>query len=254
MSKSAGGQRTSQNSTTNIDQQTQDWIKQIMAAAGAAGAAGPSPLVGGATDYYSALMKGGNLGMGALSGDPNAVKTLMDPYTGQVVDATNKQWDVNDQHTMNAVNDRATAAGAFGGSRRDVATGTALSQNNLNRNSAVSGLYSSGFQDAMNRAGTLAGYGFAGAGQNANLGMGGVGNPQQWLMTILNQGYKGPMGSTSSGASSETNTQAVFDPQKLLEGLGKLLGLGGQTPQPMPGSISGGIPSGAYPGNYAVRG
>ena len=37
--------------------------------------------------------------------------------------------------------------------------------------------------------------------QNANLGMGGVGNAQQWLANMLNQGYRGPTGSTSGGAT-----------------------------------------------------
>ena len=55
--------------------------------------------------------------------------------------------------------------------------------------------------NAMSQAQALAGLGYAGAGQNANLGMGGVGNAQQWLMNMLNQGYKGPMGQTGQGAS-----------------------------------------------------
>jgi hypothetical protein len=201
--KSAGGQRETQNSQTSVDPATAQRIQQMWEAAQAAGQAGPSPLATGAAGYNTGAMNAGNLGMGALSGDPNAVSTLMNPYQQQVIGAANNQWDQTDQHTMNAVNDRATQAGAFGGSRQGVATGVALGQNNLNRNSQISGLLSSGFDNTMNRAGNLAGMGFAGAQSNANLGMGGVGSPQQWLMQMLSQGFH-PTGQTSSGSSSGT--------------------------------------------------
>lgn len=215
MSKSAGGQRQSQNQTTNIDPQSQDWLKQIMNAAANAGSQGPSPLVGGATDYNSAAMKAGNLGMGALSGDPNAVASMMNPYQKQVIDAMRAQSGVSDQQGMNTINEAATKAGAFGGSRQGVATGTMLAANARNLNSNIGGLLSSGYDNAMNRAGTMAGMGFAGAGANANLGMGGVGNPNQWLMNMLNQGYHGPMGQSGSGTTTGTNTKVEFDPLKM---------------------------------------
>lgn len=210
MSKSAGGQRTSQSSQTGVDPTTMAYMQQIMDAAKGAGAAGPSPLVTGAAGFNTGAMTAGNLGMGALSGNAADAATLMNPYQQQVIDATNKQWDVNDQHTINAVNDRATAAGAFGGSRAAVATGTALAQNNLNRNSAVSGLLNTGYDSTMNRAGTLAGLGFAGSQANANLGMGGVGSPQQWLLNMLNQGFRGPTGTTSSGSQAGVQTSGGF--------------------------------------------
>lgn len=208
MSVSKGAKKEKSKSTSSVDNKTQDYMQQVMAAATAAGKAGPSPLTTGAGDYYSNLMRQGNLGMGALSGDPNAVKTMMNPYQSQVVDATNRQWDNTDQHTMNAVNDRAVQAGAFGGSRHGIATGTALADNNMNRMGQISGLLSGGFNDAMGRAGTLAGYGMAGAGANANLGMGGVGNSNQWLMEMLKRGYLGPMGTQSN--SSGTSVSSGF--------------------------------------------
>lgn len=210
MSKSAGVKTDSTRGEQNIDPQTAAWIKQIMDAAQKAGAAGPSPLVGGATDYNSGLMKAGNLGLGAMSGDPNAVATLMNPYQQQVIDANNKQWGQTNQATQNQVNARATAAGAFGGSRQGVATGSALAQNNMAQQGQTAGLLQGGFTDAMNRAGQLAQGGFYGAGANANLGMGGVGNPSQWLMMMLNQGYKGPMGQSYTGHDTGFNTQASF--------------------------------------------
>lgn len=207
----------------------------MWAAAQQAGAAGPSPLVGGATDYNTGLMKAGNLGMGALSGSPDAVKALMDPYQQQVIDANNAGWQRTNANTMNQVNDAATRAGAFGGSRAAVATGSALSQNNQAQQGQTAGLLSSGYNDAMTRAGQMASGGFAGSQANANLGMNGVGNPQQWLMMMLNQAFKGPMGSTSSGTQTGTSGSGAFDLGSLMSGLGGLLGMG----KPQPGATAG---------------
>lgn len=200
MSVSIGGGKHKDKGTSSIDNPSIAYQEKIRQAAAASGAAGPSPLVTGATGYNSGMMNAGNLGMGAMSGDPNAVNQMMNPYQQQVIGATNAQWDQNDQHTMNAVNDRATQAGAFGGSRQGVATGTALAQNNMNRNNAVSGLLYGGFNDTMQRANTLAGYGAMGSANNANLGMGGVGSPQQWMMQQLKAGYGGPYGGATNGS------------------------------------------------------
>jgi hypothetical protein len=137
-----------------------------------------------------------------MQGDPAAVQGLMNPYQQQVVDATNRQWDRTDQHTMNAVNDRATQAGAFGGSRHGIATGSALAQNNQNRLAQQSGLLYGGFNDAMGRANQLTQAGMYGSLQNANLGMGGVGSPEQWYLQQLKGGYAGPTGTTQHGVQS----------------------------------------------------
>jgi hypothetical protein len=212
MSISKGGQRQSQNSTTNVDPVTQAYMKQVMDAARGAGSAGPSPLVTGAGDYNTGLMKAGNLGMGALSGDPSAVASLMNPYQSQVIDANNAMWQRMNSQALNQVDDRATQAGAFGGSRNAVASGTALSNNNIAQGAQTAGLLNSGFSDMMQRAAGMAGMGFQGAGANANLGMGGVGNPQQWLMQMLKQGYMGPMGQSSSGTSAGTSGSVGFNP------------------------------------------
>lgn len=200
MSVSLGGSKHKDKGTTSIDNPSIAYQEKIRQAAAASGGAGPSPLVGGATDYYKNAMAGGNLGMGALSGDPNAAHQMMNPYQQQVIGGINRQWDQNDQSTMNAVNDRATQAGAFGGSRQGVATGVALGQNNMNRNAQVGSLLYGGYNDTMNRANTLAGYGMQGAGNNANLGMGGVGSPDQWMMQQLKQGYMGPYGGATNGS------------------------------------------------------
>lgn len=220
MSFSKGGQKTTQNATQSgtqtgtsmIDPQSQEWQKRIMEAAQAAGGAGPSPLTTGASDYYSGVMKAGNMGLGAMSGDANAVAGLMNPYTKEVIDANSAQWDKTNQRTMNAVNDRATAAGAFGGSRHGIATGTALAENNMAQAGQTAGLLRGGYDEAMARAAQLAQGGYAGAGANANLGMGGIGSPDQWMLQALKQGWLGPMGQTNTGsyAGQSGGAQTTF--------------------------------------------
>lgn len=208
MSVSFGGNKGKQKGTTAVDNYTQGYIKRAQGAAEAAGAAGPSPLVTDAADYYTDMQKMGNMGMGALSGDPAQVQAMMNPYQSQVMDGINAQWNKTDQQSMNAVNDRATQARAFGGSRHGIATGTALANNNMNRNQQAGGLLYGGFNDAMTRAGGMAGMGYNAAGQNANLGMGGVGNPDQWMAEMMKRYSMGPLGSQTHGSGYSMGAQA----------------------------------------------
>lgn len=212
MSKSGGGHadRQTQSSQTGVDPATMAYMKKMWDAAQAAGQAGPSPLLTGASDYNTGMMGAGARGVAALGGDADATKALMNPYQQQVIGAANQQWDQNDAYTQNAANDAATKAGAFGGGRHGVMAGVAQGQNNMNRNSQISGLLSSGFDNTMNRAGMLAQGGFQGAQANANLGMGGVGSPQQWLLEMMKKGFMGPTGTTSSGSGSQVGAQTQF--------------------------------------------
>lgn len=211
MSKGGKGthEKTTQNSGQSVDPTTFGRIGELWNAGQQAGLAGPSPLATGAGQYGTGLQNAGQQGLGALTGDQAAYQQLANPYQQQVVDATNQQWDRNDQHTMNAVNDRATQAGAFGGSRHGIATGSALAQNNMNRNQAVSGLLYGGFNDTMGRAQQLAQGGYAGAQMNANLGLGGVGSPEQWYAQQLRLGFN-PTGTTQHGVQSTTGGTTGF--------------------------------------------
>jgi hypothetical protein len=199
--KGGGHQKTTGNSGQSVDPTTFGRIGELWNAGQNSGLAGPSPLATGAGQYGTGLQTAGQQGIAALGGDQAAAQGLMNPYQQQVIDATNAQWNQNDQHTMNAVNDRATQAGAFGGSRHGIATGSALAQNNMNRNQAVSGLLYGGFNDTMGRAQALAQGGYAGAQMNANLGMGGVGSPEQWYLQQLKAGYL-PTGTTEHHVDS----------------------------------------------------
>lgn len=217
-SKTTSGQRqstkTDNTGSQYIDPITQGRMGEMWAAAQGAGMSGPSPLVTGATGYNTGLMTAGNTGLNALAGNADSTKALMDPYQQQVINANNAQWQQTNANTMKQVNDAATSAGAFGGSRASVARGAALSGNNVAQQQQTAGLLSSGYQGAMDRASQLAQMGYAGAGANANLGMGGVGNPQQWLMMMLNQAYKGPMGQNTSqhtsGATAGTGMSGTY--------------------------------------------
>lgn len=202
--KSASGnvQKTTENQNSSVDTNTRQQLGGIQNAYTNAGMAGWSPLINGSTGYNTQAMNAGQLGLSALSGNQQAAQQFMNPYQSQVIDANNAQWQRMNQQTQNQVANNATLAGAFGGSRQNVATGTALAQNNLAQGQQTAGLLNSGFNDAMNRASGLAGLGFAGGQANANLGMQGVGNPAQWLAQMMKQGFIMPTGGTSGGAQT----------------------------------------------------
>lgn len=199
---SGNTQKTTQNQNSSIDNTSQQRTAGIWNAAEGAAAAGPGALLTGASDYYTGLQKGGNLGFSALTGDAAAQKQLMNPFQQAVIDATNAQYDKSGQQVVNQTNDLANKAGAFGGSRHGVAEGVALSNNEMNRNATIAGLNNSGFDASMQRASAAANLGFNAAGQNANLGLSGVGSPDLWRLNILKQGYLGPQGQQSSGAQT----------------------------------------------------
>ena len=210
MSFSKGGKRTTEKHTDNtaIDATTQAYQEEIRNAARQAGAQGPSPLVTGAAGFNTGLQTAGTAGINALSGDPAAVARLMNPYQQNVIDANNANWQHTNAQTMAQINDAATKAGAFGGSRAAIAQGAALAANNRAQQAETAGLLSSGYGQAINQANQLAGYGYAGAQSNANLGLGGVGSPQQWYMNLLKQGYISPYGASSQGGSSTATVDA----------------------------------------------
>lgn len=131
----------------------------------AAGSAAPSldPSVGQAGGYYSALQ---NLGLGAqkiLSGDQAAIQGAMNPYLGQVMEQVGAQYDKARKQGTNLVNDQATQARAFGGSRHGVAQGVALGEIGAAEGATKAGLLKTGFDDVMTRAQQAANLGLLGA-------------------------------------------------------------------------------------------
>ena len=154
--------------------------------------------VTGAQNYYTGAQGAGQLGLDALTGNAGAQQQFMNPYQQQVIDRLNEQFGVQNQMTSNLVNDQATRAGAFGGSRHGIAQGTALAENARNQGLQVAGLLNSGFEGAQNRAAQVAGMGFDAAGQGANLGMM-AGSPALWRMNTLQRGFNPLQVGKSSG-------------------------------------------------------
>jgi hypothetical protein len=198
-------EKTTQNGRQGFDPESKDQMFKIWGASDASGRAGPSPLATGAGDYNAGQMGAGQMGLGALSGDMQAYYKLQNPYEASVIRGANSQWDRNDTASLNAVDDRATRAGAFGGGRHGVASGVALANNNENRSAQINGLLANGHQNTMSQAALLAGLGQNASGMNANLGMGGVGSPEQWYAQQLQRGWNGPVGQTQNGVQSTTN-------------------------------------------------
>jgi hypothetical protein len=200
--KAGGGVETNKNwstQTNSLDPLEQQWRERLFAATQDAASGGPGAGLTGAQDYYKNAMGLGAQGMRALSGDPTAVQAMMNPYQGQVIDKMNALWGKTNAATMNQLADAATKARAFGGSRAAVAQGTALSNNNLQQQNQLAGLLAGGFDQAMARAGQLAGYGGGAAGAAAGLGMQGVDNPDLWRMLTLRGGMMGVPYGTSTG-------------------------------------------------------
>lgn len=202
----AGGgvQKTTQNQNYSVDTNTAGQLGQIHNAAVAAGAAGPGALLNGAGQYGTAAQTAGQTGLAAASGDPNALKGLMDPYTQSVIDANNANLAKTNAQGTNVLNAQATAANAFGGSRQGVAQGVMLSNNAMQNQALNAGLLNNQYNNAVQQGNNLAGLGFQGAQLNSNLGFGGVGNGL-WNLNALRQGYIQPTGGTSGGATTTAN-------------------------------------------------
>lgn len=188
-----------QNQQTQLDQDTKNRMGSIWSAGQAAANDGPGPLLNGAANYNGQQMNAGRQGTAALAGNPDAVKQMMNPYQQQVIDANNADWQHTNAQTMNAVDDHATQADAFGGSRAAVSQGAALANNNRAQGAQTADLLAGGYGQAMNQAGQLAQMGQQANAQNTQLGFAGVGNPGLWQTNMLKNGFMGPTGQSSSG-------------------------------------------------------
>lgn len=181
---------------------TRQRVGEIWNAAQGAAQSIPQPILQ-AQGTFGGAQTAGQAGLDALSGNPAAQQQFMNPYQQQVVDQLQAQFGVQNQNTVNQVNDAATRAGAFGGSRQAVAQGVALGENQRNQAGLLANVYQSGFDNSMNRAGQLAGLGLNAAGQGAELGMQ-AGSPDLWRLNTLRRGFDGTPYQTY-GKQSSTN-------------------------------------------------
>jgi hypothetical protein len=157
-----------------------------------------------AIDQYGQYAKGGNLGFSALTGDAGAQQQFLNPYLSQM----NPFFQQQRQQAVNAANEQATLAGAFGGDRSQI--GAAQAGNLADQTQA--GFNYQAFNDAMQRALQASNLGYGAIGAGAFL-------PQAYQsgqLGLLQQGL-GPTGSTQTQSTSS-------DLFSQLLGLGTTLG------------------------------
>jgi hypothetical protein len=111
-------------------------------------------------------------GMAALGGDQGQINKMMNPYLSGVINQVKGQYGDLNAAAQTGIQDQATKAGAFGGSRHGVASGVASGEIAKGLGQQIAGLSHQGYNDAMGRAGQLANLGLGGLGQaTGSLGM-----------------------------------------------------------------------------------
>jgi hypothetical protein len=169
---------------------------------------GPNAATTDALSLFQRLAGAGQNGVAALSGDPAAMAALMNPYQSQVIDESNKQFGNTLDMVRRNVDDAATRAGAFGGSRHGVATGVAMGDAARAHGQEIANLLQSGYSNAQGVAGSLANLGFGAGGQIANIGdyLRGIeqdqANPGVHQLGLLTSGLAG--GGTPQYSSTQT--------------------------------------------------
>lgn len=97
-----------------------------------------------------AAMGGGPLFTGPISQEQ--IQQAMSPYLSNVVDATRGEFDFLRGQANMGVNQQATGAGAFGGSRHGVLAGTRLGEIDRAQGSQIANLLQQGYGQALNFA------------------------------------------------------------------------------------------------------
>ena len=181
MSISGGKSKSGANKATQRQQ------NEVYNAGKLAGNAIPQPILQ-SQGTFGAQQTAGQQGLDALSGNADAAQKFMNPYQQQVMDQMTAQFANQNAMTTQGINDQATQAGAFGGSRHGVAQGVALGENARNQGMLTANMLNQGFEGAMGRAGQVANLGFGGAQAGAGLGME-AGSPEVWRANQLRRGF-----------------------------------------------------------------
>lgn len=190
----SGGKNRNRSGPTKATRAQQEELWRAAQSAG-------GKLPGGVTqaqDTFGLGQQAGRQGLGALTGDPTMQQQFMNPYQSQVMDRLNEQFAVQNQMTTQGINDQATQAGAFGGSRHGVAQGVALGENARNQGMITANMLNQGFEGAMGRAGQVANLGFGSAQAGSELAMQ-AGNPAIWRLNMLQRGFNPLQSSRGSG-------------------------------------------------------
>lgn len=258
---SKGTQTSTQESTTRPDDQAYAAYQNLLQRASGVASTPYQPYTGELVAPVNAQQ---NLGIGSINASAGyaqpyytsaiqqaqnasqpltaaGIQQYMSPYTQNVVDATQAQFNNQNAQALQQVKGNAIAQGALGGNREAIAEANTLGQLQLSQAPTIAGLYNSGYNQAVNTAqqqqalglqgaGTIGS--LAGAGQNAGLSGGaaqmGAGQVQQNTQQLLDQallqqyqqaqafpyqqaqwlaGMQTGVGSQMGGTSSGTTTQ-----------------------------------------------
>lgn len=164
----------------------------------------------------------GNAATRAAGSAPGLINTYLSPYTQNVVDATQAQFN-NQNAIQNAgVVGNAAAQGAWGGDRSAVAQGIVAGQQQTAQAPVIAGLYQQGYQQAVQAAqqqaqlqaqtGVQAGQlGIAGAGLGATTALGagqeGIAGAQLGAQTGIQAGQLGLAGTQQAAQAAEAAGQ-----------------------------------------------
>lgn len=144
-----------------------DWAGQL--------AFGATDRASHADDIYRYLDEAGGMFRDASQFDPSQVNALQSPYTQQVVDATQNQFNEQNKRQQQGIIGNAASAGAWGGDRSAVAQGIVAGQQQLAQAPIIAGLYDRSYSQALdqynkNRANTATqGINLANVGQMSNV-------------------------------------------------------------------------------------
>ena len=119
------------------------------------------------------------------------------PYTQQVIDATQAQFDNQNQRQMQSVKGNAIAQGALGGNREAIAEAETANQQQLAQAPVIAGLRNQGYQTGLNTALTQQQAQAAGAYSLGNLGVSGQ-----------NAGLTGATAQLGAGTAQQQTQQA----------------------------------------------
>lgn len=186
-----------------------------------------------------------------------AIQSYMNPYTQSVVDATQAQFNNQNKQALQQSRGQAISQGALGGNRQAIAEAELQGQQQRAQAPIIAGLYSQGYNQALNTAQQQQALGLQGAGLVGNLGVAGQGTGLQGAQAQIGAGtlQQNTQQALDTARLQQWQQQQAFPYQQLgwLSGIASGIGsqMGGTTygtttgPSPNPWSQAlGGITSG----------
>ena len=177
----------------------------------------------------------------ASSFTPTAVQQWESPYTSDVVNATQAEFNNQNAQQQSTLAGNAISQGAWGGDRAQVAQGIAAGQEQLAQAPVIAGLENQGYQTALGAAQNASALGLQGATAAGQLGEAGAQATAQQQQTTAQQelGLISGQQNLALGANEANawlNSQAGFGEANLgnealntsLTGANALLGIGNQ--------------------------